>query len=192
MRILAACAVVFFFVVWAPAPPLRAAPVPPKLVVNHETKQCAQIFGGDECMTCNAPEGWETLGYAGEVECPAGYAQIDDLELECRPFKTQFCCTEGHSGAHGDCEGLVIDHGRKLCAFVEDIHSAAPPGGWSRRPEGLASDRWYCPNDYDWAESPDQAADDKGRSRSVGLPCLGAVLLGPTALAVFLSSERPR
>jgi hypothetical protein len=169
---------------------LSAAPLPPELVVNHETKECAEFFGGDECMSCTVPEGWEILGYVGEVECPAGYAYIEHLEFECRPFKDEFCCSEGHSGVHGDCEDLVVDRGRKLCAFVDDIDTAQLPAGWEKRPEHLSPDQWYCPQDYAWMAQPDEAPDQGGRSRGLGLPCLGAVLMAPAAVVVLLVTER--
>jgi hypothetical protein len=192
VRVVTLSFVVSFCIALVPARHLRAAPVPPELVVNHGTEECAEFFGGDECMTCYPPEGWEILGYVGEVECPAGYTFVEHLESECRRSKSEFCCSEGHSGIHGDCEDMVVHRGRKLCAFVDDIHSTTRPAGWDERPQGLASDGWYCPYDYEWVDSPDEATDGKKRSRGIGLPCLGAALIAPAALAVFLVTGRHR
>jgi hypothetical protein len=62
-------------------------------VVNHETKECATIFGGDECMDCLPPEGWGVLGWSYEVKIPADYTLTQVKEI-CNLFKNEFCCTE--------------------------------------------------------------------------------------------------
>jgi hypothetical protein len=184
---------------------LFAAPVPPELVVNHETKECAEFFGGDECTYCYPPEGWESLGESYEVECPAGYTLIDDLDVECRASKGEFCCSEGHSGAPGDCEDMVLHKRRKQCAFVDDIHTAVLPKGWEAKPESMSPDRWSCPTEYEWVEDLDTEPDvapnptatvagkeeDNG-SGDGGLPCLNVALLAPVALGVWLSTSRQR
>jgi len=121
-----------------------AAPAPPQLVVNHESKQCAEFVAGDECVSCSPPAGWEVLGNQWETECPAGYTQVEIVPV-CTPHKVTFCCTEGHSGAPGDCEDVVINESAEQCAFVEDIDACpALPGGWEKH----GAD---CPY-YDWAE----------------------------------------
>ena len=116
-----------------------AAPMPPRLVVNHETKQCATILPGDECGDAILPEGWEY----SDGECPQGYAEVE-LRLEWAHFKTSFCCTEGHSGSSGDCEDLVIRSFKRECAFVEDIHNC------SRLPFGWKSAEGLCPAEFTW------------------------------------------
>jgi hypothetical protein len=167
------------------------------------TRECAEIFGGDECMACYAPEGWETVSFAHEAECPEGYTLIEDLEAECRAFKDEFYCSEGHSGVHGECEDLVVHKKRKQCAFVEDIHNTVLPEGWDKRREGLAPDRWFCPHNYDWVENLDTVPDvgldstpevvePKTGSGGASLPCLGAVLMVPAVLGLWLSRNRNR
>ena len=56
MRNLAVFLAFVSIVLLLPQQPLAAAPLPPDLVVNHETKECAEVSGGDECMACYAPE----------------------------------------------------------------------------------------------------------------------------------------
>ena len=99
---------------------IAAAPVPPELAVNHESKQCAEFWGGDECVVCSLPAGWESLGGLWEAECPADYTMVE-IRPTCRAGKIAFCCSEGHSGAPGDCEDVVINKRAEQCAFVEDI-----------------------------------------------------------------------
>jgi hypothetical protein len=131
-----------------------AAPAPPELVVNHETKQCAEFVAGDDCVNCSPPEGWEVLGGWGEVECPEGYTGVE-IQAVCQAAKNDFCCTEGYSGAPGDCEDVVISKGAEQCAFVEDINDCpALPEGW----EKYGAD---CPY-YDWVENVACLADEGG------------------------------
>ncbi len=138
---------------------LLAAPQPPKLVVNHETKQCAEIFGGDECMDCDPPPGWEILGYVDQHECPADYTFVEDLDYTCQGFKDEFCCTEGHSGAAGDCEDLIVNHRTDQCAFVDDITDCALPQRWEKRSDNVDPYRWTCPGDYEWIADVNCAQD---------------------------------
>jgi hypothetical protein len=131
-----------------------AAPAPPELVVNHETKQCAEFVAGDECVYCAPPEGWEILGGLEEAECPEGYATVE-IEPVCQAGKNSFCCTEGHSGAPGDCDDVVINDAAQQCAFVEDIGDCpALPNGW----EKYGAD---CPY-YQWTENVACLADEGG------------------------------
>jgi len=168
---------------------VQAEPAPEKLVANHKTKECATIFGGDECMDCLPPEGWEVLGWSYQVECPAGYT-FTEVEEICTPFKNEFCCTEGHSGVQGDCEDLAINRVAQKCAFVEDIHACHLPSGWNAKPEDMPNYEWACPGNYDWTvnlECRDKSALDQGDtdSDSGWLPfrcggfALGIFLLGP-------------
>lgn len=173
-----------------------AAPIPPLRVVNHETKECGEIFGGDECMDCFPPEGWEIIGRAFDEDCPEGYEDIDSPGYACEPFKDQFCCTEGHSGAHGDCEDMVIHKRRKECAFVSDIYAVEVPRGWRSRPDNLSGYEWACPYEYDWVDEieekplPESTADDF-RGRGLNLPCCSsAALLGPVAVAVLSGRKK--
>ncbi|HUW95553.1 MAG TPA: hypothetical protein VMW58_07175 [Anaerolineae bacterium] len=131
-----------------------AAPAPPELVVNHGSKQCAEFWAGDECFSCSAPAGWEILGRLPEAECPDGYTEVE-IDRTCSAHKVDFCCTEGHSGAPGDCEDVVINRAKEQCAFVEDIGECpALPRGWERH--GVD-----CPY-YEWADQVDCFEKDGG------------------------------
>ena len=141
-KILLLALIILLFLVGAEA--TAAAPLPPELAVNHETKECAEFWGGDECVRCSVPEGWEILGDTWEAECPADYAMVE-ITPECSSAKVPFCCTEGHSGLAGDCDDVVINRLARHCAFVEDIANCpALPLGWARHGED-------CPY-YDWAD----------------------------------------
>lgn len=164
-----------------------AAPVPPLRVVNHETKECSDIFGGDECMDCFPPDGWEILGDAYDLPCPDGYEEVASPGYSCEHFKVSFCCSEGHSGAGGDCADMVLNRGRKQCAFVNDVNSIELPRGWRQMPGGAASYDWVCPEDYEWVTDVDTATGGGG----FNLPCCSsAMLLGPVALVVVLGKKR--
>jgi hypothetical protein len=200
-----------------------AAPQPPLVVVNHETKECGTIMGGDECMDCFPPEGWEILGF--QAECPAGYTEVSDIPSTCKHFKDQFCCTQGHSGVAGDCEDLVRNEKRKQCAFVEDVADCQLPKGWNSRPAGELLYDWLCPNDYEWvatldcvvatstaqtetasppatepavatdsivATSTAQTETTKPEDQSGSIPCLGAALVGPAIILLWLVTKTKR
>jgi hypothetical protein len=131
-----------------------AAPAPPQLAVNHESKQCAEFVGGDECVSCSPPVGWEILGGLWETECPDGYAKVE-LDLTCTPHKAGFCCTQGHSGAPGDCNDVVINKAAEQCAFVEDIGECPfLPRGWQK----YGAD---CPY-YEWADQIECLGEEGG------------------------------
>jgi hypothetical protein len=141
------------------------APLPPKVVVNHETQQCAYIMGGDECMDCYPPEGWEVLGYSFEAECPAGYEEVQIGET-CVALRDRFCCTEGHSGVHGDCDDLLVNNRKKQCAFVEDAETCQSPRGWEKKPPDETY--WACPypeNNETWVTDLDCSGEDGSSGR---------------------------
>jgi len=202
MKVVAVSIIVVFFVSGLT---LLAAPMPPQHVVNHTTKECATILGGDECMDCYPPEGWQVVD-GGEGWCPEGFAPIQHLGERCEPLKDRFCCTEGHSGVHGDCEDLVLHEKRKQCAFVDDIHTGELPEGWGQRPEDLVAYRWSCPVDYEWVstletatvepestaglEPTTEVVEKQTGSQGGGLPCPAALLLGPAALGLLLVRGR--
>ena len=143
---------------------IAAAPVPPELAVNHENKQCAEFWGGDECVVCSLPEGWEILGRLWETECPADYTTVE-IKSTCRAGKITFCCSEGHSGAPGDCEDVVINKRAEQCAFVEDMGDCpALPHGWEMHGED-------CPY-YDWAADV-ECLDKGGPGTSGGFGSVG-------------------
>lgn len=102
------CGIVLAGLAASPFSSSALAPMPPEVAVNHDTRQCAVVMRGDECVDCSLPEGWEILGREGQVECPAGYAQVD-LELNCKGIRSLRCCLPGHSGGQGDCLGLALD-----------------------------------------------------------------------------------
>ncbi len=160
-----------------------AAPAPPQLMVNHESKQCADYWAGDECTSCSAPAGWEVLeGLLPEVRCPDGYTQVE-VDLTCTPHKAGFCCTEGHSGAAGDCQDVVINRGARQCAFVEDIGQCpALPRGWAKHGEN-------CPYD-DWAEEIDCLEQGGGGTVEIG-GLLAAVPILVAAVLCLLGCALP-
>ncbi len=166
---------------------LVAAPLPPRLAVNHETRQCGEFFAGDECMDCFPPAGWEVLGVTSAVSCPEGYTDIGRIDHQCQPLKASFCCSEGHSGAAGDCEDLVINRRAKQCAFVNDIETCRLPTGWTRRPQDVEARNWVCPASYQWIEALacESEAGQEGPTPTpdqgtgpVNLPCPGAAVIG--------------
>jgi hypothetical protein len=186
-------AIAFLALLLVPWGQALAAPLPPMMVVNHDTRQCSSMFAGDECMDCFPPEGWESLGFDGE--CPADYEVIDKVDYTCQAFKIQRCCSEGHSGAPGDCEDLAVNDKAKQCAFVEDIHGCTLPKGWSSRPDQAEPRSWVCPANHEWVQDlkcvtetslPADAPDTKGTS----VPCLGAILIGPAVMFLWLLTNR--
>lgn len=133
-------------------------------------------------MDCFPPAGWEVLGVADDVPCPADYALVKDVSYNCQPFKSQFCCSEGHSGVPGNCQDLVVKDRAKQCAFVDNIADCELPGGWSKRPDSVGPRSWVCPAGYEWLESLECGAGSSSPSPS--LPCLGAIALGPFLLGM--------
>jgi hypothetical protein len=172
----------------------KAAPVPPKLVVKRDTQECAEIFGGDECMDCFPPEGWEDLGWAYDVECPTGYT-FTEVESHCTHFKNERCCSEGHSGASGNCEDLVINDRSDQCAFVADINACNLPRNWKARPTKSSLSEWTCPSKYEWAADLECLAsgDQEVDSGFSPLRCSGSALWGlvvPVGLVAILRHKR--
>lgn len=120
-----------------------AAPAPPQIMINNATRECADFVAGDECVRCEPPPGWAALGY-GITECPKGYARTDAASV-CSPLRAQFCCSEGHSGAPGNCSDMVVDDATKRCAFDDGI--CYVPDNWKRG-------KMLCPSGYGWADNP--------------------------------------
>jgi hypothetical protein len=189
-------AVFVCLILLSPVKQSAAAPIPPLRVVNHETKECGEIFGGDECMDCFPPDGWEIIGEAFDEPCPEGYEDIGSPGYSCESFKNQFCCTEGHSGAQGNCRDMVIHKRKKQCAFVSDIYAVEVPRGWRSQPKDLQDYEWTCPLEYNWVDEieerplPEQTAEDyRGRGRDI--PCCSSVfLLLPAALVVVIGKYK--
>lgn len=141
-----------------------AAPLPPRRVINHQARQCAEIIPGDECGDVVLPPGWEYI----DVECPQEYAVVD-LRPEWVPFKVSFCCTEGHSGVSGDCDDVVVNPLTRQCAFVEDIQKCSQlPLGW----QTWGKD---CSSGSNWT-------DDIACAGGAGEQIATATLLPPTDL----------
>jgi len=128
-----------------------ATPTPPVIVVNHSTRQCAEVIQGDDCHWCEPLEGWEILGYSSGATCPAGYEDLgfQGMTGRCQGYKSQFCCAD--YAHHGDCEDLVINESEQLCAFVEEIRGCALPEGWVSAGD---TTQWSgrCPYGTQWAQ----------------------------------------
>lgn len=126
------------------ASPVSATPTPPVIVVNHSTRQCAEVIQGDDCHWCEPHEGWEVLGYSSQSTCPEGYENLgyQGMSGECVGYKSQFCCSD--FAHHGDCEDLVVSESEELCAFVEEINGCRLPEGWTSAAD---TTRWSgrCP-----------------------------------------------
>ena len=206
LLLFALAALLFVFCAFLLVALALAAPLPPLRVVNHQTKECGEIFGGDECMDCFPPAGWENLGFASDVPCPEGYTVVENVDSTCQGFKAQFCCTEGHSGAAGHCEDLVMNDKKKQCAFVDDIQTCALPTQWTRKPDSVDVYGWACPADYEWLDSlgcqGQEGGEEQPTAESGGgqatpesggeqtgtrcLPCLGTTLVGPALVGLWL------
>jgi hypothetical protein len=120
-----------------------AAPMPLRIVVNHQTRQCAHVTTGDECGDVILPPDWEYLDPSLGEKCPDNYTFID-LWPEWTHFKAPFCCSEGHSGSSGDCQDVITQQTKRQCAFVEDIQKC------SSLPEGWKTWGQNCPAGFEW------------------------------------------
>lgn len=135
-----------------------SAPMPEEYIINNATMECAVFWGGDECLYCDMPVGWKSIGLSHETECPDGYAEIS-LKTNCTQVKDSFCCTESHSGGPGNCDGMIISHFTRECALLDNISACAVPAGWS-------SANGLCPPDYEWVDV------SCGERENGNLPCL--------------------
>jgi hypothetical protein len=185
-RLLSALALLALLAVLTPF--AWAAPSPPLVAVNRSTGQCTMLFGGDECTSCAVPADWEVLGTAGEVECPAGSAVIESPDAECTASRSDFCCSEGHSGSPGDCEDLVVNDRNKQCAFVDDVHACTLPKRWSARPEDASAYLWTCPAGYEWVSDVECRPASNGSGQ--GLTCFGIHLALPVGMAAWWLGRR--
>ena len=122
-----------------------AAPMPPRLVVNHQTRQCAEIVPGDECGDVVLPPDWEYLEPTEGVKCPDDYTLVE-FYPDWVHFKVSHCCTEGHSGVSGDCQDVVIQQSKRQCAFVDDIEKCTSlPDKWEAWGQN-------CPAEFEWTD----------------------------------------
>lgn len=131
-----------------------AAPLPTQLIVNHDLLQCSRFLPGDECMDCTPSQGWTALPEGSS--CPEGYTSVD-VRGNCTAFQAGHCCTEGHSGASGDCRNMVVNDMTGQCSFAEGPENALP-AGWERMPANASPQQWLCPAGYAWTAAPATSA----------------------------------
>jgi len=124
--------------------------MPPAIAVNHSLKQCSEVFTGDECMSCNPPEGWGFLEDMFNASCPEDYEQVE-IDVTCTGYKNEFCCTVSHSGANGNCEDVIVNTSEQKCAFVENIENCKSlPANWIT-PTSTNYKGIICPSlEYEW------------------------------------------
>ena len=80
--------------------PAVAAPSAPAEVVNHTTKECAEIFTGDECESCVPADGCEFLS----GDCPDEYTVLDQwAPSTCTFYASQYCC-ESRANSDAGCD----------------------------------------------------------------------------------------
>lgn len=111
---------IFPLLMFSPVPDVNAEMQPARIAVNHDIRQCAKFTCGDECADCRLPEGWQVLGYAFNVTCPADY-EIVEIETVWVPIASEFCCTPGHSGSPGNCSDLIKNQISGRCSFGKDV-----------------------------------------------------------------------
>ena len=141
-----------------------AAPAPYEAIVDNATMECSDFNRGDECYRCEIPEGWSSLGYGSS--CPEGYTQVS-APGECTPSKNSRCCSQGHSGAMGDCGGMIVNYLTEECRFLQQGEGI--PQGWEGMPSGGGS--WQCPSGYKWP------AEEGGAGICPIAVSLGAVMI---------------
>ncbi len=73
-----------------------------------------------------------------------------NIRGNCHGLENERCCTEGHSGASGDCRNLVKNDQTGECALLADAANLALPSVWTKMPENASSSSWVCPRDYRW------------------------------------------
>lgn len=150
-----------------------AAPAAPEIIVNNQTMECSDYNAGDECTSCEIPAGWASLGLDVQ-ECPEEYSKVA-ADRNCTPARNERCCSEGHSGSPGDCDGMAVNHLLKQCMFAD----GAAPAGWETKPDGTDARDWQCPEGYGWREEGAQG----------GGPCAaGLILCGFASLIIIRRS----
>jgi hypothetical protein len=164
------------------ASPAGATPTPPVIVVNHSTRQCAEVIQGDDCHWCEPREGWEVLGYSSQHTCPEGYEDLGyrGMSGECVGYKSQFCCSDG--AHHGDCEDLVVNESEQLCAFVKEIRGCTLPDGWTSAGD---TTQWSgrCPFGNQWVADISCVATPKAAEATATEP---AATHTPTRMTTVL------
>ncbi len=144
-----------------------AAPAPLQTIVNDATGECADFSAGDECVSCEIPAGWRSLGV--DAECPEGYSAAAGPAKECTRARIDRCCSEGHSGAPGDCGDVEINRLLMRCRFG---NGSEPWPGWEGKPDAVDDADWACPEGFSWEGEAAQ-------------PCIAGALL--FAVAAFAS-----
>jgi|GEM_PF-4441561 len=159
-----------------------AAPAPPEIIVNNATMQCSHFMAGDECTMCEIPQGWTSLGY-GVTQCPPGYAETT-ASVICTPGRNEFCCSQGHSGADGNCTDMVENSLMGQCAFVENAPGAQAcilPPDWQKKPAG---GQWLCPTGYSWTNVT--CGLGGGQAQTGGGLCAPAFLIPVLGIALLV------
>ena len=123
-------------------------------------------------MRCEIPAGWATLGHMNTT-CPPGYNETI-LNLTCTGFKNERCCSQGHSGANGDCDDLLINDVTGQCALIDDAGNCTPSTIWKKTNETINKTA-ECPSDYSWIDMKDCPG---GRFDSTGCYAPLIVLFG--------------
>ena len=63
---------------------ISLAPLPPRLAVNHQTRECTVLFGGDEYISTLPAEGWVIrLSNLRRVDLPAPLRPITPIRDPC-------------------------------------------------------------------------------------------------------------
>lgn len=145
-----------------------AVPAPMETIINNQTMECSDFSRGDECVSCEIPAGWASLGYDVN-ECPGGYAEVS-AQGNCTRFRISRCCSEGHSGAAGDCDDVIVNKAAKQCAFRNES-ACATPAGWV----DAEGEFGFCPADYEWKED--------ACGQAPGTCVIGALIAAFTGLA---------
>jgi hypothetical protein len=85
------------FVLFASALTAEAAPAPWGLALNHETKECAGYWAGDEFVAYGLPEGWKAYYPAYDSSSSAeqwGKIKTEVGECNFQIQKEEACCAE--------------------------------------------------------------------------------------------------
>ena len=165
-----------------------AAPTPPQIAVNHDTRECAEFICGDECAYCILPEGWEILGYSSDVECPSDYTMVEITPVW-KPRASARCCTPDHSGSGGDCADVAINETTEQCGFAGNIIEKCGelPDGWEMHGK-------ECP--HTWVSDvdchPEKAGGGTGMVLIYVLACLAIIGLFLVAVVAILWIKRKR
>jgi hypothetical protein len=129
---------------------LEASMGEPEIFVNHKTKQCGEFSGFSDCGRSNPSGDWTSASGV----CPSGYQQnVKIAAANYEGYKSEFCCSESHSGGEGSCQDLVVNKKQKLCAFVASIANCKKlPKNWNAA-QAKAGLLELCPREFKWQQS---------------------------------------